>query len=140
MAFLVLLVVLYVLVCVFLIMVVLLQQGKGADLAGAFGGGGSQTSFGPRSATNIMHRLTTVSFVLFVVLSVTLAIVSGKRHGSSAVDNRPAETATEAPAESLPAGEQQGAAPAGAQLEEATSDEATAEETPSEETPSEPQG
>ena len=77
-----LLVILYVLVCLFLILVVLLQQGKGADLAGAFGGGGSQTSFGPRTGTNIMHRLTTGSFVLFVVLSLTLAILSGKRHGS----------------------------------------------------------
>jgi preprotein translocase subunit SecG len=78
----VLLVILYVLVCIFLILVVLLQQGKGADLAGAFGGGGSQASFGPRTGTNIMHRLTTVSFVLFVVLSMTLAILSGKLHAS----------------------------------------------------------
>jgi len=78
----ILLVILYVLVCIFLILVVLLQQGKGADLAGAFGGGGSQASFGPRTGTNIMHRLTTVSFVLFVVLSLSLAILSGKRHSS----------------------------------------------------------
>lgn len=78
----VLLVVFYVLVCIFLVLVVLLQQGKGADLAGAFGGGGSQTSFGPRSASNIMHRMTTVSFILFVVLSLALAILSGKQ-GSS---------------------------------------------------------
>jgi preprotein translocase subunit SecG len=78
----VLLVILYVLVCLFLILVVLLQQGKGADLAGAFGGGGSQASFGPRTSANIMHRLTTVSFVLFVVLSLALAIISGKRYGS----------------------------------------------------------
>ncbi len=78
----VLLVVLYVLVCIFLILVVLLQQGKGADLAGAFGGGGSQTSFGPRSASNIMHRMTTGSFVLFVVLSLALAILSGKQRSS----------------------------------------------------------
>jgi preprotein translocase subunit SecG len=78
----ILLVILYVLVCVFLILVVLLQQGKGADLAGAFGGGGSQTSFGPRSASNIMHRMTTGSFVLFVVLSLALAILSGKQHTS----------------------------------------------------------
>jgi preprotein translocase subunit SecG len=78
----VLLVILYVLVCLFLILVVLLQQGKGADLAGAFGGGGSQASFGPRSGTNIMHRMTTASFVLFVVLSLSLAILSGKRHAS----------------------------------------------------------
>jgi preprotein translocase subunit SecG len=78
----ILLVILYVLVCIFLILVVLLQQGKGADLAGAFGGGGSQTSFGPRSASNIMHRMTTGSFILFVVLSLALAILSGKKHTS----------------------------------------------------------
>jgi preprotein translocase subunit SecG len=78
----ILLVIIYVLVCIFLILVVLLQQGKGADLAGAFGGGGSQTSFGPRSASNIMHRMTTGSFVLFVVLSLALAILSGKQRGS----------------------------------------------------------
>ena len=78
----ILLVVLYVLVCLFLVMVVLLQQGKGADLAGAFGGGGSQTSFGPRSTTNIMHRMTTGAFVLFVVLCLALAILSGKQRTS----------------------------------------------------------
>ena len=78
----VLLVILYILVCLFLVMVVLLQQGKGADLAGAFGGGGSQTSFGPRGGTNIMHRLTTGAFVLFVLLCLTLTILSGKRRTS----------------------------------------------------------
>ena len=78
----VLLVILYVLVCLFLIMVVLLQQGKGADLAGAFGGGGSQTSFGPRGTTNVMHRMTTGAFILFVVLCLTLTILSGKRRTS----------------------------------------------------------
>ena len=93
----VLLVILYVLVCLFLILVVLLQQGKGADLAGAFGGGGSQASFGPRTSTNIMHRLTTVSFVLFVVLSLALAIISGKRYGSvmEAVEASPPPASSE---------------------------------------------
>lgn len=78
----VLLVILYILVCLFLVMVVLLQQGKGADLAGAFGGGGSQTSFGPRTTTNIMHRMTTGAFILFVVLCLALAILSGKQRTS----------------------------------------------------------
>jgi len=94
----VLLVVFYVLVCIFLVLVVLLQQGKGADLAGAFGGGGSQTSFGPRSASNIMHRMTTVSFILFVVLSLALAILSGKQ-GTSVMKEveAPAVPVVEAP-------------------------------------------
>jgi len=95
----VLLVILYVLVCLFLVLVVLLQQGKGADLAGAFGGGGSQTSFGPRSRTNIMHRFTTVSFVLFVVLSMTLAVLSGKSGRSVMEDvGSPAAAEQEVPA------------------------------------------
>jgi len=78
----VLLVILYIFVCLFLIMVVLLQQGKGADLAGAFGGGGSQTSFGPRGSTNIMHRMTTGAFILFVLLCLALTILSGKQRTS----------------------------------------------------------
>ena len=107
----VLLVILYVLVCLFLILVVLLQQGKGADLAGAFGGGGSQASFGPRTSTNIMHRLTTVSFVLFVVLSMSLAIISGRRYGSvmEAVEAAPPPASSE----QAPAGEELTAPPAG---------------------------
>jgi preprotein translocase subunit SecG len=98
----VLLVILYIFVCLFLILVVLLQQGKGADLAGAFGGGGSQTSFGPRTGTNIMHRMTTVAFVLFVVLCLALAILSGKQRGSVMEDVAPpvpAETTTGQPAQ-----------------------------------------
>jgi preprotein translocase subunit SecG len=74
-------------------MVVLLQQGKGADLAGAFGGGGSQTSFGPRTTTNVMHRMTTGAFVLFVVLCLTLTILSGKRRTSVMEDVAPAAPA-----------------------------------------------
>jgi protein translocase SecG subunit len=58
-------VVLHVIVCFFLIAVVLLQQGRSADLAGAFGGQGSQTAFGPRAAANVLTRLTTWSAVIF---------------------------------------------------------------------------
>ncbi len=85
-------IILYVLVCIFLILVVLLQQGKGADLAGAFGGGGSQTSFGPRTSANIMHQLTTISFVVFVILSMGLAILAGKHRGASVVADEPTPT------------------------------------------------
>ena len=92
-------------------MVVLLQQGKGADLAGAFGGGGSQTSFGPRSTTNIMHRMTTGAFVLFVVLCLALAIFSGKQRASVMetvvpvvpVEASQPETSAIAPADEEPA-------------------------------------
>jgi preprotein translocase subunit SecG len=127
-------VILYVLVCIFLILVVLLQQGKGADLAGAFGGGGSQTSFGPRTTTNIMHRLTTASFVLFVVLSLTLAILSGKRHASvmESVTAQPPPISSEAPSE--PA-----MAPVGELEEQAVETEAAIDEetpdTPTDEPP-----
>ena len=54
-----LLVILFIVVCLFLILVVLLQQGKGADVAAAFGGASSQTSFGPRGTTTLLHKLTT---------------------------------------------------------------------------------
>jgi preprotein translocase subunit SecG len=71
------LVVLYVIVCVFLILVVLVQQGRGADLAGAFGGGSQQT-FGPRGATTFLHKLTTGFFVTFIVLAILLAVVESR--------------------------------------------------------------
>ena len=72
---LILLLILHVIVCLFLIGVVLLQQGKSADLAGAFGGQGSQTAFGPRGATNLLTKLTTWSAVIFMVTSIALTIV-----------------------------------------------------------------
>lgn len=70
----ILLVVVHVIVCLFLIGVVLLQQGKSADLAGAFGGQGSQTAFGPRGAANLLTRLTTWSAIIFMLTSIALTI------------------------------------------------------------------
>jgi len=78
----VLLVVLHVIISLFLILVVLVQQGKGADLAGAFGGGGSQTAFGARGATTLLHKLTTAFFVLFVITSLTLAVMQAHPRSS----------------------------------------------------------
>ncbi len=68
-------VVLHVIVCLFLIGVVLLQQGRSADLAGAFGGQGSQTAFGPRAAANVLTRLTTWSAIIFMLTSITLTVL-----------------------------------------------------------------
>ena len=78
----ILLVVLHVIISLFLILVVLVQQGKGADLAGAFGGGGSQTAFGARGATTLLHKLTTGFFVAFVVTSMSLAILQARPRSS----------------------------------------------------------
>lgn len=70
----VVLVILHVIVCLFLIGVVLLQQGKSADLASAFGGQGGQTAFGPRGAANLFTRLTTWSAIMFMLTSIGLTI------------------------------------------------------------------
>ena len=66
---------LHVVACLFLIGVVLLQQGKGQDLASAFGGGGSQTAFGPRGSANVLSRATTILAGLFMITSLGLSLV-----------------------------------------------------------------
>jgi len=74
--------IIHVIVCLILIGVVLLQSGKAADLAGAFGGMGSQTTFGPRSAATLLSRVTTGAAGLFMVTSLTLAILASRGGGS----------------------------------------------------------
>ena len=86
-------------VCLFLILTVLLQRGKGADLAGAFGGG-SQTAFGARGASSLLSRLTTISAVVFMVTSFTLAMMAN-RGIRSVVTDEPTEQS--APVVPLPA-------------------------------------
>ena len=93
----VLLVILHVIISLFLILVVLVQQGKGADLAGAFGGGGSQTAFGARGATTLLHKLTTGFFVAFVITSMSLAILQARPRGS-VLSGTPAPAAPAQPA------------------------------------------
>ena len=80
-----LLVILHVLVCLFLIGVVLIQQGKSSDLAGAFGGAGSQTAFGPRGASNLLTRLTTWSAIIFMLTSIGLTVALARSSGSKSV-------------------------------------------------------
>lgn len=74
----------HIVVCIFLVVVVLLQSGKAADLAGAFGGMGSQTAFGPRGSATLLSKATTISFVVFIVTSMTLSILATRQAGLGA--------------------------------------------------------
>ena len=79
----ILLTVIHVIVCLFLIVVVLLQSGKAGDISSAFGGMGSQTAFGPRSGATLLTRATTVSAVVFMLTSLSLTILSSQGGASS---------------------------------------------------------
>ena len=75
----------YVVVCLVLLMVILLQQGKGGDIASAFGGSSSQTAFGARAGATLLTRITTVAAVLFMLGAIGLGIVWQHGGGSSVV-------------------------------------------------------
>lgn len=75
----------HVIVCLFLIIVVLLQSGKAGDISAAFGGQGSQAAFGPRGAATALSKATTISAVLFMLTSVTLSINAIKHSGPRSV-------------------------------------------------------
>ena len=83
----------HIIVCIFLIIVVLLQSGKAADLAGAFGGMGSQTAFGPRGSATLLSKATTISAVLFMLTSLSLSILATRNAGlgTSVLDDHAAE-------------------------------------------------
>jgi len=88
----------HVVVCLFLIVVVLLQSGKAADLAGAFGGMGSQTAFGPRGSATLLSKATTISAVVFMITSLTLSILATRSAGLGTTvleDQRPAQRGDE---------------------------------------------
>jgi len=90
---------LHVVACLFLIGVVLLQQGKNQDLASAFGGGGTQTAFGPRGSANVLSRATTILAGVFMVTSLALSILRPKT--SSFLDQVQTPQASPAPAASV---------------------------------------
>jgi len=87
------LIVTHVVVCIALIMIVLLQTGKGADMGSAFGGGSSQTLFGSTGASTFLSKLTTVAAVVFMLTSLGLAYISGHSTSGSIM------TETQAPIE-----------------------------------------
>jgi preprotein translocase subunit SecG len=86
----------HVLACFFLIAVVLLQQGKGQDLASAFGGGGTPPAFGPRGSATVLSRATTILAGVFMVTSLALTLLRPTR--SSVLDQVPSVAATPTPA------------------------------------------
>ncbi len=75
----------HIVVCFLLVIVVLLQSGKSADLAGAFGGYGSQSTFGPRGTATLLSKITTTLAVLFMVTSLLLQVVAAGKNRSGSV-------------------------------------------------------
>jgi preprotein translocase subunit SecG len=79
----------HILVCIILVMVVLLQSGKGADLAGAFGGGATQTAFGSRGPASFLSKMTTIAAVVFMMTSIALSMIphaANKTEGKSVLE------------------------------------------------------
>ena len=121
--------ILYVLTCFVLMLVILLQQGKGGDIANAFGGGSSQAAFGARSGATVLSRATAISFVLFIAGALALSIM-GTRGPGSVLGGRPGPRST-APVTATPP-----TTPAPVeQAQPAPTPSAPATETPATETP-----
>ncbi len=90
--------ILHVLICLFLVLVVLTQQGKGQDLASAFGGAGTQAAFGARGTATLLTRITTVTAALFMVTSLTLGYLSPGTSEITVLGDDPASAPVEQPA------------------------------------------
>jgi preprotein translocase subunit SecG len=95
----ILITIIHVIVCLFLVVVVLLQSGQSGDIAAAFGGMGSQTAFGPRGAATVLTKTTTWCAVIFMLTSITLSIAASKKGGTGSVLEKYKST----PAKSQPA-------------------------------------
>ena len=94
----------FVINCLFLIIVVLLQSGKAADIAGAFGGAGSQTAFGPRGAATVLSRATTWCAIMFMVCALALVLHTDKNveQGGSVLQKVSQPAPKQAPAPAKP--------------------------------------
>jgi preprotein translocase subunit SecG len=121
--------------CLVLIIVVLLQSGKAADLAGAFGGAGSQTAFGPRGAANVLSKATTWCAIMFMLCAMALVLRTDKaveRGGSVLQDvSKPAPKKTPATTPATPAAPQ---APAPTQTNQPAAQQPAAQQ-PAQQTP-----
>jgi preprotein translocase subunit SecG len=131
-----LVIILHIVVCIALIMIVLLQTGKGADMGAAFGGGASQTLFGTTGASTFLSKATTAAAVIFMLTSLVLAYMASDRPAGSLMPDEPAtleQPATgeeNAPSATPQSGEEGNSAPA-AEEQPAASD-STAPATPAE--------
>ena len=113
--------IIHVIVCLLLILIVLLQSGKGADLAGAFGGGGSQTAFGARGTATFLSKLTTAAAVIFMATSFTLSLITSQDEDRSVMQDAsapasqesvPPESPAESPESPVPQSSENPATPA----------------------------
>ena len=86
----ILVIVVHIIVCIALILIVLLQTGKGADMGAAFGGGSSQTLFGSTGASTFLSKATTAAAVVFMLTSLVLAYMSGNQSASTIMTDSPA--------------------------------------------------
>ncbi len=108
----ILLIIIHIIVSIALIMIVLLQTGKGADMGAAFGGGSSQTLFGSTGASTFLSKATTAAAIIFMVTSLGLAYLSGHRGVESVVTGTPAPVESQtAPGTAAPAPVESKAAP-----------------------------
>jgi len=101
----ILLTILHVIVSFFLIAVVLLQSGKGAEMGASFGSSGSQSVFGAGGGTTFLSKMTTGAAVIFMLTSLTLAYISGQPSSSSIMSGMSKPAAGTAPAQTQPAGQ-----------------------------------
>jgi preprotein translocase subunit SecG len=95
---------LHVIVCIILVLVVLLQSGRGADLAGAFGGGATQTAFGSRGPASFLSKMTTVAAVVFMITSIALSVITFKKEASRSILETTTKRQTTQPVKKAPAG------------------------------------
>jgi len=87
----------HLMMCFILILIVLLQSGKGAQMGSAFGSGASRTIFGTRGTATFLNKLTTVAAIVFMLTSLSLAIIASQRFGTSVVREE-TSPASQAPA------------------------------------------
>jgi preprotein translocase subunit SecG len=101
----------HVLVCLFLILVVLAQQGKGQDLASAFGGAGSQTAFGARGTATLLSKITAGAAAIFMITSLTLSYLRPAVSEKTVVPDTPAPASETTPSTPAPSEEPETTAP-----------------------------